>query len=126
MNIKNIMYFREGIMPTSYQNLLDEINELMVIDVHDYIMIEEDRNDKNFFYFFPHYISSDVVSAEMDFGLMNKLINLKEYSDEEVKVFFKYWEKAKNTTYSKSLLRKILQECYAKKYKNGILIRKKL
>lgn len=94
-------------MPTSYQDLLDVINDLTVIDAHDHIMTEGDRNDKNFFYFFPHYISSDVVTAGMNLNLMNKLINSKEYSEEEIKIFFRYWDKAKNTTHSKSLLRGI-------------------
>ncbi|MHB8278512.1 MAG: hypothetical protein ACYDIA_12770 [Candidatus Humimicrobiaceae bacterium] len=91
----------------NYQDLLDEINNLTVIDAHDHIIPEEDSIDKNFFYFFPHYVSYDIVSAGMDFNSMVRLVNSKDYNDEEIEIFFKYWDKTKNTTYTKSLLRGI-------------------
>ncbi len=97
----------EGNLNNNYQDLLDEINKLKIIDVHEHIMTEEERNRKNFFYFFPHYVNTDIVTAGMDLSSMDKLINSQEYSLDEIENFFKYWEKAKNTTQSKALLRGI-------------------
>jgi predicted TIM-barrel fold metal-dependent hydrolase len=88
-----------------YEDILDEINDLPVIDTHDHILSEKDRNTDNLLYFFPHYINSDVVSAGMDLDLMEKLINSQKYTKPELNTFFEYWEKAKNTAYAKALLR---------------------
>ena len=97
----------EGNLNNNYQDLLSEIDELKIIDVHEHIMTEEDRNKKNFFYFFPHYVNTDIVVAGLDQSLMDKLNKSQEYSTDEIEIFFKYWEKAKNTAQSKALLRGI-------------------
>ena len=90
-----------------FKIILEEINNIYIIDVHDHIISEEDRNKGNFFYFFPHYVNRDVVSAGMNPKLMDKLIDFQDYTEEDIEIFFKYWEKTKNTSYSKSLLRGI-------------------
>ena len=90
-----------------YLQLLDEINDITVIDAHDHIIPEKERINKNIFYFFPHYVSFDIVSAGLDFNFMRNLVTADNYTDADLEIFFKNWEKTRNTTYSKSLLRGI-------------------
>lgn len=85
--------------------ILEEMNNSPVIDVHDHIISEEDRYKGNFFYFFPHYVNRDIVSAGMNSKLMDRLINFQDYTEKDIGTFFEYWEKTKNTSYSKSLIR---------------------
>ncbi|MHB8277901.1 MAG: amidohydrolase family protein [Candidatus Humimicrobiaceae bacterium] len=87
--------------------IFNEINNIKIIDVHNHIISEEDRSKGNFFYFFPHYTSSDIVSAGLDLNIMEKLNSFNDYNEEDINLFFKFWEKAQNTAYSKSLLRGI-------------------
>lgn len=91
----------------NYNTILNEINNLKIIDVHNHIISEEERLNGNFFYFFPHYVNRDIVSSGFDADTMTKLNSFRDYSEEEINSFFNFWEKAKNTSYSKSLLKGI-------------------
>lgn len=90
--------------------LLDEIktkiNEIQIFDTHEHLLPEiERRNSKlDFFYFFTHYASTDLISSGMDEDDLLFITNPENNIEKKWKIFEPFWNQIKNTMYSKIIL----------------------
>lgn len=90
----------------TFKMIKGEIDKTPIIDTHEHLMSEEDRNKQklDIFYLFPHYASSDLVSAGMPPQTLAKIRNTSLPLQERWQEFAPYWIKIKNTAYAKTLL----------------------
>jgi hypothetical protein len=91
---------------TVYQELLDHIHQLDVIDTHEHLTPEAARLEGYGDFFtvaMIHYASSDIISAGMPQSDMERLRDAKIPFDEKIAIFMPYWEKSENTTYCRVL-----------------------
>lgn len=90
-----------------YQELLDSIKEIPVIDTHEHIESEDTRIKRNvdmFNIYMMHYVSSDLISSGMPDDDMIFLKSESNDIEKKWRIFKPYWEKSKNTVYCKSLI----------------------
>ncbi|MBC7327062.1 amidohydrolase family protein [bacterium] len=88
-----------------YESLKDEIYKIPIVDTHEHLMSEEQRNSQpiDVFYFFAHYASSDLVSAGMSPQTLEKIRNTSIPLEERWCDFSPYWARIQNTAYAKTL-----------------------
>lgn len=88
-----------------YQELERDINGLRIFDTHEHLIYEPDRRLKNndFFMFFRHYASTDLISSGLALKDLEKLRNPEISTEQKWKIFIPYWEFIKNTCYSKAV-----------------------
>ncbi|MBC7329707.1 amidohydrolase family protein [bacterium] len=86
--------------------LKEEIYKIPIVDTHEHLMSEEERNSRpiDIFYFFAHYASSDLVSAGMPQATLDKIRNPSISLEERWKDFSPYWNQIRNTAYAKALI----------------------
>ncbi len=90
-----------------YNDLLEAIKEMKVLDTHEHLESEEARIKRplDFFNtFMIHYASCDLISAGMGSMDMDSLKGNSLDLLSKWKIFSPYWEKARNTVYCQSLL----------------------
>lgn len=90
-----------------YEELLEEIGKMPVIDTHEHLEREDSRINRKidlFSVFLIQYASCDLVSAGMSSENINFLKSESEDIDNKWSIFQPYWEKSKNTTYCKALV----------------------
>jgi glucuronate isomerase len=121
---------KERIMESINQRVKSEIEKIPLIDTHEHIMREAERNEyaEDFSYFFPVYTSSDLVSAGMPPRLMeaarlpmyryrllwNQRRRVRRFvaeaerldmsTEERWQAVEPYWEEMRNTAYAKATL----------------------
>lgn len=88
-----------------YESLKEEIYKIPIVDTHEHLMSEEQRNSQpiDVFYFFAHYASSDLVSAGMSPQTLEKIRNTSIPLEERWRDFSPYWARIQNTAYAKTL-----------------------
>ncbi|MGC9003985.1 MAG: amidohydrolase family protein [bacterium] len=88
------------------ENIREEINKIPIVDTHEHIMAEEERNSRpiDIFYLFAHYASSDLVSSGMTQETLDKVRNPSLPLDKRWQDFAPYWERIRNTAYAKALI----------------------
>jgi uncharacterized protein len=88
------------------KRLRKEIEEIKIIDTHEHIEPEEERIKRkiDFFHWFPHYTSSDLISAGMSPGALQKCRNTNIPLEERWAEFALFWECIRTTGYGKALL----------------------
>lgn len=93
-------------MMSIYERLKEEIYKIPIVDTHEHLMAEEQRNSQpiDIFCFLPHYASSDLVSAGMPQQALEKIRDTSLPLEERWRDFLPYWERIRNTAYAKALL----------------------
>ncbi len=88
------------------KRMTEEVNKIPIVDTHEHLMSEEERlkSKIDFFYFFSHYASSDLVSAGMSQEVLEEIRNPDNPLEERWEKFKPYWEDMKNTAYGRALL----------------------
>lgn len=89
-----------------FKRISKEVQKIPLVDTHEHFLLEEERLNTtlDLFYLFPHYTSSDLISSGMSPETLDE-IRISDFSLEEKWQKFKlYWERIKNTAYSKALL----------------------
>lgn len=96
-----------------YKEINDYLDEIQIISTHEHIEREEERNKKelNFFYLFPHYISSDLLKCGMPENVFLKLGEENVDFNQIWKYFIKYWQMVENTTYAR-VIKIILKDLF--------------
>lgn len=89
-----------------YESLKAEIYKIPVVDTHEHLISEEQRNSQpiDIFYFFSHYASSDLVSGGMPQQTLEKIRNVSLPLEERWRDFAPFWERIRNTAYAKALI----------------------
>ena len=90
-----------------YQELLDYIGNMKVIDTHEHLESENSRLHRYvdmFNTYLVQYASCDLISAGMNNDELKYLTGNSTDIEKKWEVFKPYWEKAKNTTYCKALI----------------------
>lgn len=89
-----------------FECLKAEIYQIPIIDTHEHLMSEEQRNSQpiDIFYFFSHYASSDLVSGGMPPQTLDRIRNTTIPLEERWRDFAPYWERIRNTAYAKALI----------------------
>lgn len=89
-----------------FKRMKEETQKISLVDTHEHFLSEEERlNTKlNLFYFFPHYVSSDLVSSGMSPETLDEIRTSGYSLEDKWKKFKPYWGRIKNTAYSKALL----------------------
>ena len=88
------------------KRMKEEVWKISLVDTHEHFLLEQERLETklDLFYLFPHYTSSDLVSSGMSLDTLDE-IRISDFSlEEKWKKFKPYWERIKNTAYSKALL----------------------
>ncbi|MGM0366689.1 MAG: amidohydrolase family protein [Actinomycetota bacterium] len=79
------------------------INDIAIFDTHEHLMYEYERRSQpiDFFLFFKHYSSTDLISSGMDPRDCQKLQDPSASVEEKWKLFAPHWDNIKNTAYSR-------------------------
>jgi predicted TIM-barrel fold metal-dependent hydrolase len=88
-----------------YSELRRELDKIAIIDTHEHFILEQERLELelDLFYLFPHYASSDLVSAGMPPSLLTEIRCGDGTLEEKWQKFRPYWQIIKNTAYCKAL-----------------------
>lgn len=88
-----------------FQELREEIEKIPLVDSHEHFMLEEERLSLSldFFYLFPHYASSDLISSGMPYSLLEEIRCSQLPLEEKWKKFEPYWLRVKNTAYARAI-----------------------
>ena len=87
--------------------ILDEVQRIRLVDTHEHLMAEADRRAQklDFFYLFPHYASSDLISAGMPIPVLEGIRDPNRPLEERWREFAPYWPQVRTTGYGKSLIK---------------------
>ena len=93
-------------MSELYERIRTEVDGIQLVDTHEHLMSEGARLERklDFFYWFCHYASSDVISAGFPEGKREWLLDPDVPLDERWASFAPYWEHARTTGYGRALL----------------------
>ncbi|GGF93163.1 amidohydrolase family protein [Paenibacillus abyssi] len=88
-------------------SIMEAVSKIRIIDGHEHIVTYETRRNENVDFFgLLHYLDSDMITAGMERGALERH---HQRSDEEMaELFLNYWHRTSNTTYAKML------QCVAK------------
>jgi hypothetical protein len=89
-------------MQKTYQDLLEHIRTLPVVDTHEHLFPEALRLTESTDFFtaiMGHYLSTDLFSAGMPQHNLDKLRDKHVPFDEKIPFFLPFWEKTDNTAY---------------------------
>lgn len=83
-----------------------EVEKIRIVDTHEHIALEKDRMAQkvDFFHWFGHYASADLVSAGMTQKELEQIRNPDRPLEERWRKFSPHWENIKNTAYAKALM----------------------
>lgn len=89
-----------------YQRIDAEIERIALIDTHEHLVDERTRLGQrvDLFHLFAHYASSDLVSAGMPEGTLERLRNPDIPLDERWAEFAPVWHNTRHTGYGRALL----------------------
>ncbi len=89
-----------------YQRIRNEIGKIPLVDTHEHFMLEKERLNTriDFFYLFPHYASSDLVSSGMSPKVLDEIWSSDLSLENKWDKFEPHWKNIKNTAYARSLL----------------------
>jgi len=89
-----------------YQRIRTEIEKIPLVDTHEHFMLEKERLNTriDFFYLFPHYASSDLVSSGMSPEALDEIWSSEVSLEDKWDKFEPYWKNIKNTAYARAIL----------------------
>ena len=92
-------------MSDLYKSLYSEIEKIPLVDTHEHLMSERMRiNQKiDFFYWFSHYASSDLISAGMPKAVLELLLDPNRPLEERWEKFEPFWGAVRTTGYGRVL-----------------------
>ncbi|MHB1006361.1 MAG: amidohydrolase family protein [Chloroflexota bacterium] len=93
-------------MPELRERLSAYVDGIALADTHEHIPPEAERyaTPQDLFSWFPHYASSDLMSAGMPVPVLEEVRNPYLPLEERWRKFAPYWEATRNTAYCKALL----------------------
>ncbi len=93
-------------LPQVNDRISEKVEEIKLVDTHEHLMPEEDRlnSEIDLFYLFPHYASSDLVSAGMPKEDLDNIRNTKIPLEERWSLFEPYWRHVRTTAYGRTLI----------------------
>jgi len=76
-----------------YRRIKEAIDNIWIIDTHEHLMPEKERLSRkiDFFYLFPQYVSSDLVSAGMSMDDLFYIRDPEQSLDLRWEKFYPYW-----------------------------------
>jgi predicted TIM-barrel fold metal-dependent hydrolase len=88
------------------QRIVDAVEDIELVDTHEHIIDEDQRlaSKLDLFYLFPHYASSDLVSAGMSPVILEKVRNPEIPLTERWELFEPYWKYVRTTAYGRALI----------------------
>ncbi len=88
------------------EQIYHEVEKIPLVDTHEHLMPEKERQKQqiDFFYFFSHYASSDLVSAGMDPQTLEEIRNPQKSQEARWNKLASYWLAIRNTTYARALM----------------------
>ncbi len=88
------------------ERISEHVESIRLVDTHEHLMPEKLRRDSkiDLFYLFPHYASSDLVSAGMEPKVLEQIRNPDLPIDQRWELFEPHWRFVKNTMYGRALL----------------------
>ena len=88
------------------KGIIEQIQKIPLVDTHEHFMTEAERleSNLNLFYLFPHYASSDLLCSGMSPQTLDEIRLSDIPLEEKWKKFKPYWQRTKNTAYSRALL----------------------
>ncbi len=88
------------------QRLAAHIESIALVDTHEHINPENERlqTPQDLFSWFPHYASSDLVSAGMSYPSLERVRNTSLPLAERWREFEPHWQSMRNTAYARALL----------------------
>ncbi len=101
------LHERTNIMPKElFRRIRQKVEKIPLVDTHEHFIPEEKRlnTELDLFYLFPHYASSDLVSSGMSLETLDEIRISDRSLEEKWEKFKPYWERIRNTAYSKALL----------------------
>jgi len=89
-----------------YDRIRAEVEGIQIVDTHEHLLTEGARLERkvDFFYWFYHYASSDVISAGFPESKRVWIWDTDVPLDERWVAFAPYWEHARTTAYGRALL----------------------
>jgi hypothetical protein len=82
------------------QSIEQELNKIRIIDGHEHLFTSNMREKgKMGFFGLLHYLDSDMITAGMKRGVLDKLSPLSD--EEKAALFLRYWNRTSNTTYAR-------------------------
>lgn len=103
------------------QTIHDHIRQLRIIDAHEHLATPSIRRRENHdFFSLLHYLESDLISAGMKRGALDRRLGLSD--EERAAIFLKYWQRTSNTTYAR-MFKQAMEELHGLRdwNANGIL-----
>lgn len=93
-------------MSGTLASLREYVGGLALIDTHEHIVPESEwlAVPQDLFSWFPHYASSDLVSAGMPIPVLEEVRNPQLPLEQRWRQFAPYWQAARNTAYCRALL----------------------
>lgn len=90
-----------------YHRVLAEINRIAIVDSHEHLISEQARLRRqiDFFSWFAHYSSTDLLSVGMPAENLERMRNPEVQLQDRWEELAPYWPRIRNTGYSKVLIR---------------------
>lgn len=89
-----------------YQDIKSAVDSIKVFDTHEHLTYESEWKDReiDFYNIFLIYVDGDLLSSGLSLEDLGKLTSPEIDLEEKWKIFYPYWDLAKNTNYSKSAM----------------------
>ena len=89
-----------------YQEIKTAVDSIKVFDTHEHLIYESEWKDReiDFYNIFLVYVNEDLLSSGLSLEDSKKLTSPEMDLEEKWKIFYPYWDLAKNTNYSKSAM----------------------
>ena len=99
-----------------YQDIRTAVDSIKVFDTHEHLIYESEWKDRkiDFYNIFLVYVEGDLLSSGLSLDDSEKLVSPEIDLKEKWKIFYPYWDLAKNTNYSKSAMI-ILEDLFSQK-----------
>lgn len=89
-----------------FREMLSQAEAVRLVDTHEHLISQEQRAalKLDLFYLFPHYASSDLVSAGMPLAVLEQIQDTSVPLEQRWALFAPYWRFTRTTGYGRALL----------------------
>lgn len=88
------------------RQMVSRAESVRLVDTHEHLISEEQRAalQLDLFYWFPHYASSDLLSAGMSLAVLEQIRDTSIPLEQRWALFAPYWQSTRTTGYGRALL----------------------